>query len=179
MLEDFITVAEMPKEVIEKYRKRVPEILLEIWEKKGIGMFFDGYLQIINPDNYIDFVKETYFDGDVAIPIMLTAFGDVITWENNKHLALLEYKIEDVDIILGGAKHFWSLYKDPDFQKDYFDLSLYKKAVKKFGPLDYGECFGFVPILPLGGKKDVNHMDKVKIREHLYLLVQFTGGIFD
>ena len=34
----------------------------------------------------------------------------------------------------------------------------------------YDECFGFVPLLASGGVKDV---------EHIYLMYQLTGGVFD
>ena len=178
MLEDFVKVADMPQEVIEKYRDRVPEELVEIWEKQGLGTFLDGYIKLINPEDYIEFVKETFFDGNNEIPIGISAFGDVVTWHKNAYVAILEYKIEDVDILIKSFKHFLKFYRN-EYILEKLDTSLYNEAVAKFGPLEYDECFGFVPILPLGGKKDVEHMDKVKIREHLYLLVQFTGGIFD
>ena len=60
-----------------------------------------------------------------------------------------------------------------------FELELYRNSYKTYGSLSFDECFGFVPLLPLGGKKDVKHMDKVKILEHLDLIVQFTGGVLD
>ena len=34
--------------------------------------------------------------------------------------------------------------------------------MSKHGALSYNQCFGFVPLLALGGFKDVDHMDKVK-----------------
>ena len=179
MLEDFVKVADMPRDTIEKYRDTVPDELVEIWEKQGLGIFLDGYLKLINPDDYIEFVKETFFDGDNEIPIGISAFGDVITWHKGAYVAILEYKCEDVDILIKNFKHFLMVLNDDYFLGKKFEIPLYKKAIEKFGPLEYDECFGFVPILPLGGKKDVEHMDKVKVREHLYLLVQFTGGIFD
>ena len=62
---------------------------------------------------------------------------------------------------------------------DYFDLPLYHEAIEKYGSLDYTQCFGFVPLLVLGGFKDVNHLDKVKMYEHIFLITQFTGSIGD
>ena len=44
---------------------------------------------------------------------------------------------------------------DEDFKDDYFDIPLYKKAVAKHGQLAYDECFGFVPLLALGGFKEM------------------------
>ena len=45
----------MPEEVIERYRDLVPKEMIEIWKKYGLGSFMNGYLRVINPDDY------TYF----------------------------------------------------------------------------------------------------------------------
>ena len=34
-------------------------------------------------------------------------------------------------------------------------------------------------LLALVGFKDVDHMDKVKVLEHIYLMYQLTGGVMD
>ena len=56
---------------------------------------------------------------------------------------------------------------------------LFPHTVAKHAQLAYDECFGFVPLLALGGFKDVDHMDKVKVLEHIYLMYQLTGGVMD
>lgn len=80
MISDFVKVADMPKEVIENYKDKVPVELVEIWENQGLGTFLNGYLKVINPDDYSELVRDSYFRGDIAIPIFATAFGDIITW---------------------------------------------------------------------------------------------------
>ena len=92
MLKDFTRVAVMPQEVIKKYKDQVPEELVQIWEECGLGTFLDGYLKVINPDEYLELVQETYFRGGTSIPIFVTAFGDVITWEKNEFLGIIKYK---------------------------------------------------------------------------------------
>ena len=74
ILNDFKKEKDMPKEVIEKYRNLVPKEMIEIWEKYGLGSFLNGYLRVINPDDYKELVEETYFRRNVAIPIFITAF---------------------------------------------------------------------------------------------------------
>ena len=84
MLENFIKVADMPQEVIEKYKDQVPAELLQIWQEDGLGTFLDGYLKVINPDDYLELLQDSYFRGDIAFPMFVTAFGDIITWEENE-----------------------------------------------------------------------------------------------
>ena len=61
MLKDFKKEKEMPEEVIERYRDWVPKEMIEIWKKYGLGSFMNGYLRVINPDDYKKLVEETYF----------------------------------------------------------------------------------------------------------------------
>ena len=179
MLENFIKVEDMPQEVIEKYKDQVPAELLQIWQEDGLGTFLDGYLKVINPDDYLELLQDSYFRGEISIPIFATAFGDIITWEKNEFLGIIKYKDGTFDIFLENLPLFIKFLPDKSFTDDYFDIPLYKKAVAKHGQLAYDECFGFVPLLALGGFKDVDHMDKVKVLEHIYLMYQLTGGVMD
>ena len=177
MLKDFKQVAVMPQEVVDKYRDKVPADLVQIWEEDGLGTFLDGYLKVINPEDYLELVQETYFRGDISIPIFATAFGDIITWEKNEFLGMVKYKNRTFDIFLENFSLFLKFLPDESFTDDYFELPLYYEAIEKYGPLDYTQCFGFVPLLALGGFKDVEHLDKVKIYEHILLITQLAGNI--
>ena len=61
MLKDFTKVADMLQEVIEKYKEQVPAELLQIWQEDGLGAFLDGYLKVINPDDYLELLQDSYF----------------------------------------------------------------------------------------------------------------------
>ena len=88
MLDNFEKVADMPQEIIEKYKDQVPTELVQIWQEDGLGTFLDGYLKVINPDDYLELLQDSYFRGDIAIPIFVTAFGDIITWEKNEFVSI-------------------------------------------------------------------------------------------
>jgi hypothetical protein len=81
---DFVSHAPVEPEVIAEYRDRVPDELVELWEQYGYGTFGEGFLRVINPKLYEAEVGEcigkTQGDG-IAIPIMVTGLGDLITWE--------------------------------------------------------------------------------------------------
>lgn len=76
------------EEMIEKYQGVLPTGLIALWKEKGLGNLKDGYFQLINPDEYIEILKDTYFRGNESYPIMVTAFGDIITWEEINILEL-------------------------------------------------------------------------------------------
>ena len=177
MIKDFVKVADMPKEVIEKYKSKVPVELIEIWKNKGLGTFLNGYLKVINPDDYSELVRDSYFRGDIAIPIFATAFGDMIVCEEGKYLRMVKYKDGVFITILENLPLFLQFVDEPDFADDYFELPLYTEAIEKYGLLDYDQCFGFVPLFALGGFKDMDHLDKVKIYEHIILITALVGKI--
>ncbi|HEM2744364.1 MULTISPECIES: T6SS immunity protein Tdi1 domain-containing protein [Streptococcus] len=177
MLDNFAKLANMPETVIKKYGSQVPIELRRIWEEDGLGTFVDGYLKVINPDDYSALVKSTYFRGDMSIPIFVTAFGDVITLEEGKYLRIVKYSEGDFVTILANIAYFIQDILDEDFLNDYFDIPFYQKAVQKYGDLTYQQCFGFVPLLALGGTKSVDNLEKVNISEHLSILTQLTGGV--
>jgi hypothetical protein len=44
-----------------------------------------------------------------------------------------------------------------------------------YGSLAYDECFGYVPLLGLGGFERVKNLQKVKIKEQLMLITELLG----
>ena len=99
MLKDYVKFRDIDVSRIEQYKGRLPEELFDLWREFGLGTFYNGYLKAIDPNEYIELVQQSYFDGEVTIPIFATAFGDIITWEDNKYIGILKYRYQDSDII--------------------------------------------------------------------------------
>jgi hypothetical protein len=177
ILNDFIKNKEVDYELIKKYENKLPKEIIDLWKEYGFGTFYDGYLKIINPDDYQELLEISYFQGDISIPFMATAFGDIITWEKNQFVGIVEYRYGDNDIIADGFEFFFDIIADEECTEDYFTIDKYNSAVKKYGPLEYDECFGYVPLLALGGKESVNNLKKVKMREHIALIAELAGEI--
>ena len=48
---DFVVQGPVESEVVEAYRGRVPDELVEVWEQYGYGSFGEGFLRVIKfPD---------------------------------------------------------------------------------------------------------------------------------
>lgn len=65
-----------------------------------------------------------------------------------------------------------------NWMKNILSIKQYKAATKKLGKLEYDECFGYVPLLALGGKESVSNLKKVKIFEHIALITEMTGEVY-
>lgn len=91
LFDNFEKEANVNEEMIKKFKELLPEELIEVWIKYGFGSVLNGYLKIINPDEYQDVINSSYFRSSVAIPIFCTAYGDIITWEEKRYLRMIKY----------------------------------------------------------------------------------------
>jgi hypothetical protein len=177
-LQDFKFYSAVPDETIEKYQGLIPPELLEVWKEHGFGTFYGGYLKIVNPDDYQEILEESFFDSKVSIPIFTTGFGDIIIWRKSKYVTLIEYRKKDATVLSSGFDFFFEdLMVEGDSLIQELDKDLYDDAVSKYGLLEYNECFGFVPLLPLGGSEKVENLQKVQILPHIDFITQAVGRI--
>lgn len=164
-------------EIIKKYKPYLSEELIELWENYGLAKLFNGYIKVINPDNYKDILNDSYFRGNISIPIFVTGFGDIITIEEGEYIGIIRFKNGNFNIVAKNIKRFLQNINNEYFQNKYFELNQYEKAVNRLGELEDDECFGYVPLLGLGGSEKVENLQKVKIKEHIELIIQLVGKI--
>lgn len=163
---------------IDNIIEKLPLEVKELQKQFGEGMFYNGFFKLINSYEYLEIVDDTYFDSKKAIPFMMTAFGDIFVYKDEGYIVLLKYKSVDCQVIGKTMQWFWEDLIDEEYQNECgFDISLYNEAIDKYGALKYEECFGFTPLLPLGGKKDVTHLEKVNAKVHIELITQLIGKI--
>ncbi|MFJ7509399.1 T6SS immunity protein Tdi1 domain-containing protein [Peribacillus simplex] len=167
----------MDKEVIDKYKEKIPEQITEIWRQYGFGSILKGYLKLVNPDVFEELLKDVYIRREDAIPLFATSMGDIIVWEKGRYLNLLNFRKGNVNVISAGFDFFLDDLNDNSFIVEELEWKPYPEAVDKYGEPDFDECFGYTPLLGLGGPEKVENLKKVKLIEHIYLITQFMGPI--
>ncbi|MBC1889206.1 DUF1851 domain-containing protein [Listeria booriae] len=176
-MNDFISIDQVTENMCTKYSGSVPNELVTIWREYGMGTLLDGYLKLINPDDFQDILEEGYFRSEVSIPIFATSMGDIITWEDNRYVRKLNYRMGTFEGIAAGFEFFLDDLASDYFKEKYFDLVQYQEAVERFGEPTYDECFGYIPLLALGGAEKVENLQKVKLREHILFISALAGPI--
>ena len=176
LINDFIMERKIDADIIEKYRSRVSDEIIEMWNEYGEGSFCNGYFRIVNPDDYAELLQESYFKGAAVVPLFVTSFGDVIVYDED-YVTCIYFREHDFRVMNKGLKLFFRYLKVDGFKNDYLDIKLYEEAKEKFGALKSDESYCFVPILPLGGKKNVKNLEIGKTREHIELITQMAGGV--
>ena len=175
-LQDFELYSKVPEETIKKYSGKIPEQFIEIWKSYGFGSFLNGFLKLINPDDYSDFVKKSYFEKN-CIPLLITALGDIIVWEENAYFFIIQYRYNNFSALARGYRVFAKLLEETGYFYEKANLKNIKEALNMLGTVSYDECYGYVPLLSLGGAEKPENLRKVKLREHLELMYQVQGEI--
>ncbi|MBA3927131.1 GAD-like domain-containing protein [Listeria rustica] len=49
---DFKVVEYAGKEVLKEYENALPKEIMHIWSEHGFGNFLNGYIRVINPNDY-------------------------------------------------------------------------------------------------------------------------------
>ncbi|WP_336630038.1 MULTISPECIES: GAD-like domain-containing protein [unclassified Microbacterium] len=179
---DFVPHAPVPAEIIEEYRGRVPDELIEIWETYGYGTFAQGFLRVIDPKLYEaevgDCIGKTQGDG-VAIPIMVTGLGDLITWEPSHPGAVGILYRRGKTVGLGSLDDFLFLVSVGAAQtlSRTLDWDIFPEAVAAHGELPYDQSFIFVPLLSLGGAAKVENLHKRETIASIQVAVELQGVI--
>ncbi|MFQ6571947.1 GAD-like domain-containing protein [Pseudomonas sp. UM16] len=176
---------EVPVSSIERYRGKLPNLLLEYWAEHGWCGYGDGIFWIVNPQEY-EGVVASWLDGtkfeifDAYHLIARSAFGDLYFWGEETGGSL------KITSVASRSTTFMSKLPKDQMDKrlqnfllstevecnDYGDL--FKPAKKKLGVLHHDEMYGFVPALMFGGPDTLEHLEKVKAVEHLILLSQVS-----
>ena len=177
-------------ETINKYEGILPDELLSIWQTMGYGIYEDGFFQLVNPDEY-EFVFD-YIDKllEPSIVFGITALGDLLIWEGNNNKTIASDEGNRVKIInirrcksraLDNFRGAIDIFFDDYFiaKKDYFDSKAYMDVKDKLPKLQYGQCYGYVPALALGGKASNKNLQVVDAKTYIDIVGQAVGKIID
>ncbi len=103
--------------------------------------------------------------------------GDIIVWEKGKYVNLLNFKKGYVNVVSSGFEFFFDDLKDNNFMNDELMWQPYPEAISKYSAPNYDECFGYTPLLGLGGVEKVENLKKVKLKEHILIITEFMGPV--
>lgn len=172
-----IKFTDVSKEIFDEYEDLLPNSVIDMWKEYGFCRAEDGYFKIINPNDYIDLIPDLYEvdEDELAVPIFATGMGDIIICDQNEYFTLIDIRHQSLEVI---GKDFSSAVKSmnfPTLRQTLFSWKPYEDAVKKLGTPSYEECFGYEPLLSLGGKEKLENLRKVNLAVHLDIVSQMQN----
>jgi len=172
-----------------QYKGRLPTKLLDYWIEHGFAGYGDGLFWIVDPGEYEDvldhLLEATPFeDEDDYHVVARTAFGTLFVWGKKTGMSL---QINAPHGVIfpdrGSAKRVQDTSDDFALQiffecitresADFADAQgkpLFARTLKKLGPLEEDEVYGFEPALGLGGKASLASLRKLKLVPYLDIL---------
>ncbi len=175
---------------LEALAGQLPSELLAFWREYGLGTWLDGKFQFCRPADYADLVEQI-FEGDPdLLPsathlVGFSAFGQLLLW-NEQHkrvvvdLPRLTARVDAFDVRKpGDPTHFFittplsRLDREGSFnvfEQDEAARPLFARALARLGPLDLGQCYGFVPMLAFGGSAKLDRIERFDAEIHFSLL---------
>lgn len=134
---------------------------------------------ILFPDNekLNELLRYGYGKFETAVPFAITAFGDILTWEDEKYLVKVSFVDGKTTVLSRGCDYFFEDIEDPSYASRYFDIEALNAAKEKCGDLSEDECYSYVPLPALGGDKRIEHVEKAKFFEYLTIAIQANGKI--
>jgi len=161
--------------VVNEYRGRLPEPLLEEWSISGFAGFGNGFIWLTNPTEMQYAVGEWGLD-PTSLIFGRTAFGDLFIWDGKNVRALFVHDGE-MNWLTDDLKMFFEFSLCDDlFLEEVVRLSKFREALDRLGAIAADEMYTYVPALALGGEESVDHLKTVKMREQLLLLSQLHRG---
>lgn len=179
---DFEKHADMPAATIDRFKGQVPDDLIDIWERYGVGSFGGGFFRLIDPVVYLDLLGEERLGraNGPSVPIFATGLADLVCYEEGeRNLGVLLFR----DQLLTGAgsvrAFFVNLnYDGPEkFATTFFHGEVFFRAVELHGELPYEESFTYVPLLSLGGDASPRGLQKRETIAAIRVLIEFQGPL--
>lgn len=188
---NYVKHSDVSIETINKYKGRLPDELLNIWNIMGYGIYENGFIQLVNPDDY-DFVFK-YIDKllEPSIVFAITAMGDLLIWEGNKNWTIAPNegnRVKQIDVrkcksrVIGEIDFVFDILLGDDYGisgKNFFDSKPYLDIKDKLPTLEYGQCYGYVPALALGGRVSNKNLQVVDAKTYIDIIGQAVGKIID
>ena len=185
-----------------RYRGRLPNALIDFWQKHGRGSYLNGTFTICNPDDFQQ-ISRTIFQRDVEFAsteisiIGHNLYGSlscfVSSTDDVKGKELIYVNFSNMTVLnpdrwreIDGSRS-----SRPPSSTDFgvgiqLHIGITSEdpfvsedgedlgivARRVIGPLGPGEIYGFFPALALGGEARVENMRRVGVLEHLTFLSQ-------
>lgn len=172
---NFDPVAPISEETIARFADQVPAEVVDLWRDQGAGIVGDdGYFRVVDPSR-----AASMLDGVIALPdgatvLFATGLGDLVAFVNGLYL-VVKSRFGAIDVIEGRSfDEIVELIEDPR-QRDAWEWHPYPAARDRDGVPAFEQCFGFVPLLALGGPNHAEHLQLGGLYEHLAVIARLAG----
>ena len=178
MIAGFTPSGAIPEEVIERFAPLVTPDIVALWRENGTGWLEGGFFRLVDPAHAAQRLEDAYPLPEGAVVVFTTALADLVVWARGMFY-LMKWRWG----VLEGIPHEGSLeqvlawMRDPELLDRWFQWEPYPAAARHDGVPGLDDCFGFVPILALGGPNEADHLQIMDLWVHIALIHQLAGNL--
>lgn len=184
MLDQFLTTypptaaTPMPAAQLARLTSTAPPLLVELWRQHGLGLYGDGLIQLIDPEQFRPVLAE-WLGGDKPnyLPFAMSAFGQLYYHRQltptDEDVCYLDPHYRDIlDCVWDLEEFFEGYLLHADVREHHLREPLFREALALHGPLPPGSMYCFTPAVALGGDEAADGLTVGDAAVHLSLLFQ-------
>ena len=155
---------------IDNYKGKIPDFLIEIWKRYGLTSHGEGEIWFVDPSEFTTIIKGFFGENVGFIAYARHSFGYIY--------AILEDKLYIIHPQMARAQYMGNLDTLPAQILNILDSGPAHKqhlaALKKFGPINSSQMYGYVPVLALGGDGSLDETQIVQMHEYLLMTAEIA-----
>lgn len=166
--------------MVEAYKGKVPESLVDLWKSDGLGKYNDGLIELINPKDFEPSLW-TWLGREVEnyVPFAISGFGELFYYrkltEVDEDVCMLDIQYRKIETIVWSLDSFFEDFlTNEENREEWLRESLFKKAIIEKGNLNKNEVFTFAPVLALGGGMETEYLKKGNAQVYQEIVFQMT-----
>jgi len=167
-------------EILEAYKNKVPEALLDLWKNHGFGKYKNGLIEIVNPEDF-EPTLWTWLGrkADNYVPIAISAFGELFYYrkltETDEDVCVVDIQYRNIETLAWGLDLFFEDFLlDEEMREDWLREKLFNEAMQEEKPLEVNEIFTFAPIFAIGGKAELKYLERGNAQVYQDIVFQMT-----
>lgn len=175
VFDQFTPVAPIEEATIARYADRVPPAVVDAWRQHGAGFVGDGFFRFVDPARADGMLEGVVGFPEGSVVLFTTALGDLVVWSNATVLVVkFRWGVIDISRELT-FEQLAGLVADSTARDVSFEWQPYPEAAARDGVPAFEQCYGFVPLLALGGPPAAANLKLGGLYEHIALIAQLAG----
>jgi hypothetical protein len=172
----FDPVAPISDETIATFAGQVPDGVVDLWRSQGAGFVGgDGFFRVVDPARAAEMLAGVLELPEGATVLFTTALADVIAHVNGLYL-VVKARWGAIDVVQDITfDQLVAHLEDPAQRQAAWEWEPYPAARDRDGVPGFEECFGYVPLLALGGSPQPENLQRAGLYEHLAVIAQLAG----
>jgi len=172
----FQPVQAIGEDTIARFAGQVPAAVVDLWRSQGAGFVGEhGFFRFVDPARAALMLEGVLGLPDGATVLFATALGDLVIHVNGLYL-VIKSRWGAIDLIQDtSVAQLIDAVEDAALLESVWEWQPYPEAAERDGVPGFEQCFGFVPLLALGGRATAENLRLSGLYEHLEVIAQMAG----